>query len=432
MENNRFLDNFTKFAIKIGGQIHLCSLRDAFAITMPLFILAGLSVMFNYVILEQFMQGEALATAQQFGSFIINGTLNISALLIAPMIAYSLALNRNFKNPISAVLVSISALIIMMPLIISQAPIDSEVSVRLSGLLSFKSLGTTGMFAGIIVGLLSTEIYIFFGRIKKLQINLGDNIPKAVGDSFSAMIPIMITLSLFGILSFILLVFMNTDLIALISRLIQEPLRKINTSLPGVLTIYSFGNFLFTLGIHQSVINATILDPLLLVNMNENMLAFSAGQPIPHILNSVFVPTFGMLGGTGSTICLLIATFLFGKSKTTQEVAKLAATPGIFNINEPVIFGYPIVFNIPLMIPFVLLPAIGIVFAYIMTTIGFMNHVVVMIPWTTPPLLSAYLATGGDLRGVLVQLIILVFGVFFYLPFMKISDRVSATISNTE
>ena len=89
---------------------------------------------------------------------------------------------------------------------------------------------------------------------------------------------------------------------------------------------------------------------------------------------------------------------------------------GLFNINEPVIFGLPIVFNLPLMIPFVLLPAIGIYVAWLCTTPKLMSRCVVMIPWTTPPILSAWLATAGDWRAVVVQLAIIAFGVFFYPP----------------
>ncbi|TAT59585.1 PTS sugar transporter subunit IIC, partial [Enterobacter cloacae] len=118
-----------------------------------------------------------------------------------------------------------------------------------------------------------------------------------------------------------------------------------------------FGNFLFTLGIHQSVVNSVVLEPFLLINTNENMLAFANGQPIPHIINNIFVPTFGMVGGTGSTISLLIAIFIFSRQQSAKQVARLSLAPGLFNINEPVIFGLPIVFNLPLMIPFVLLPA---------------------------------------------------------------------------
>ncbi|MED5663939.1 PTS sugar transporter subunit IIC, partial [Enterobacter hormaechei] len=95
------------------------------------------------------------------------------------------------------------------------------------------------------------------------------------------------------------------------------------------------------------------------------------------------------------------------------------------NITEPVIFGLPIVFNLPLMIPFVLLPAIGIYFAWLCTTLGLMSRCVVMIPWTTPPILSAWLATAGDWRAGVGPLAIIVFGGFFFLPFLKDCGRVA-------
>ena len=427
-----FMDRFTKFAVMLGSQIHLKSLRDAFAAVMTLFILAGIAVLINHVIFPIFLGGEALTSAQYWGTVLANGTLNISGLLICPVIAYCLSGNKNYRDPLAAAVISMAALIIMMPSTVMITPSSGGEAVPVSGVLTFGNLGTTGMFAGIIIGLVATELFIFFTNIKKLQINLGENIPPAVGRSFSVMLPGIIVLSIFGILSVVLYVSFHTNLVTLIATLIQEPLRKVNTSLLGSVFIYSFGNFLFTLGIHQTVVNGVILEPLLLANMNENMLAFANGEVIPHIINSTFIPTFGMIGGTGSTISLLLATFLFGKSKVTKDVAKLSVAPGLFNINEPVIFGYPIVFNVTMMIPFVLLPAIGIIVGYFATAIGFMNHCVVMIPWTTPPILSAYLATGGDIRAVVVQIAIIVGGAFLYLPFMKINERVMSNIAEEQ
>ena len=144
--------------------------------------------------------------------------------------------------------------------------------------------------------------------------------------------------------------------------------------------LYSLGNFLWLLGIHQSVIYSSILEPLLIVNMTQNMAAYAAGEAIPNIINVALVPGFGMMGGSGSTICLLIATFLVGRNKATRGVAKMAFVPGLFNINEPVIFGYPIVYNISLIIPFILTPALGIIIAYAATAMHFMNECVVYIP----------------------------------------------------
>lgn len=192
------------------------------------------------------------------------------------------------------------------------------------------------------------------------------------------------------------------------------------------------GNLLFTQGIHQSVIYSSILEPLLIVNMTENMAAFAAGEPIPNIINVAMVPSFGLLGGSGCTICLIIATLLFSKYKPSRDIVKLSVVPGVFNINEPMIFGYPIVCNYALVIPFIAIPAMGITIGYFATTLGLMNPCVVQIPWTTPVLLSGFLATGGDWRAVIVQAIIVVLGVLIYLPFMKASEKVQMKMMEAE
>ncbi|MDR2832751.1 MAG: PTS transporter subunit EIIC, partial [Streptococcaceae bacterium] len=329
MEQNKVLDKFTIFAAKLGNQIHLRSLRDAFALTMPMFILAGIAVLINNVVLPWFLADESLANAQIWGRMITNGTLNVTSLLIAPMIAYFLSKNKKFKNPIASAAVAISVLVVLMPFTVNVLPIGAEETVEVMALLRFADLGTHGMFAGIIVGLLSTELFMRFSNIKQLQINLGDDIPPSVADSFLVLIPVMMVMSVFGLVSFTLHTVFDTNLLVLITTLIQEPLRAVNTSLWGAVLIYSVGNFLFTIGIHQTIINGVLLMPIALINMNENMLAFQYGQEIPHIITNTFIPTFGMIGGTGSTISLIIATLLFGKLKSAKSVAKLGAGPGL-------------------------------------------------------------------------------------------------------
>ena len=422
--NNKFIDKFSNVAMRVGGQIHLKALRDTFATIMPLYILAGLAVLVNNVVLPFILKGAALENAQYWGTVITNGTLNISGLLVAPIVAYMLSQSRRFENPLAAALIALSSLVVMMPNVLEVTPLNAEKAVATTGVLGYSNIGTTGLFAGIIIGLITAELFINISSIDKLKIKLGDNIPLAVSNSFNVLIPVILVLAFWGIISTILYVSFDTNLVALISQFIQEPLRKVNTSLVGVLFLYSLGNFLFTLGIHQTVIYGTLLEPLLIANINENMLAYANHQAIPNIMNVAFVPTFGMIGGSGSTIVLIIVTLLFSKNKVSKSIAKLGLAPGIFNINEPIIFGYPIVYNIALMIPFVLLPAIGIAVAYAATAIGFMNPCVVYIPWTTPPLVNAYLATAGDWRAVIVQLLIIIIGVLLYLPFVKINEKI--------
>ncbi len=423
-KSNGFIQKFADFAAKFGNLLYLRTLRDAFATIMPLYILAGIAVLLNNTVFTWIFSGDTLTTVQYWGNALVNGTLNISGLLIAATIGYCLSVNRDYENPLSTAIVAMAGLIVMMPASVSLTSAE-EVTGIFSGVLPYDNLGTGAMFAGILIGLVISELYIKISRIEKLKINLGNQVPPAVGKSFNVLIPVMIVLSLFALFS-TLLHLCGTDLISLIKTFIQEPLRSVGTSLWGTIILYTLGNLLWLFGIHQSVIYSSILEPLLLININENIAAYAAGATIPNIINVSQVTSFGLLGGSGSTLCLLIATFIVGRNAATRNVAKLSIAPGLFNINEPVLFGYPIVYNISMAIPFLAVPVVGIVISYFATALGLMNPCVTMVPWTTPVLISGFLATGMDWRGVVVQAIVLILGILIYMPFVKINDKVLA------
>ena len=426
LQDSGFAQKFAGFVVKMGNQIYLKTLRASFTTIMPLYILAGIAVLLNNTVFTWILSGSALEVCQYWGNLLINGTLNISGLLIAAVIGYFLSLNREFNNPLSSAIIAMAALVVMMPMTVELTSVDG-ITNSFTGVLPFSNLGTGSMFAGIIVGLLVTELYIRLSNTKQLRINLGDQVPPAVGKSFNVLIPVMITLSICALISTLLSRAFGTNLITLITTFIQTPLKTIGTSLWGTIILYTLGNLLWLFGIHQSVIYSSILEPLLIININENIAAYAAGQAIPNIINVSQVTSFGLLGGSGSTLCLLIATFLVGRNKATRNVAKLSIAPGIFNINEPVLFGYPIVYNITMAIPFLLVPVLGIVISYLATVMGLMNPCITMVPWTTPVLLSGFLATGADWRAIIVQALILVLGVLIYMPFVKINDKVLAT-----
>lgn len=422
----KFSQKFTAFSVKIGNQVHLRSLRDAFAAITPAFILAGLGILLSSVIFPWLIHGSDLAKWQTFGTVISDGTLNIASVLIAPMTAYYLAKNKGYKSPLSTVPVALSALFIMLsPTIVTTLASNANKTVKVTGAVLYNDIGTQGMFAGIIVGLLGTEIYMRLTKIKKLRINLGENVPPAVNESFNVMIPTMIVLVIFGIISAVLLAF-NTSFITLVSNLLQTPLKELNTSIWGFLLIYSIGNLLYGFGIHQNVINGTLVYPLALIAMNENMAEVAAGKAPTNIVNSDFVTCYTQMGGTRGTIALMLAVFLFCRSyKPYRDVCKIALAPGIFEINEPIIFGFPIVFNIPMIIPFVLAPVIGGIIGWGATVLKFVQPLSVYVPWTTPPLISGFLSSRGDWKVVIVQVIILIITTLFYIPFIKISAKVA-------
>ncbi|MGB7461066.1 MAG: PTS transporter subunit EIIC, partial [Carnobacterium jeotgali] len=156
------------------------------------------------------------------------------------------------------------------------------------------------------------------------------------------------------------------------------------------------------------------------------------------IINMPVWDMYMNIGGSGVTFGLLFAIFIVGKRDDMKEIAKLSMGPSIFNINEPVIFGMPIMLNPILAIPFIVTPLVTGVIGYVATYIGFAGKAVVMIPWTTPPFISAYLATAGSIGAVITQLICIVVSTLIYLPFVKISnsrqlvEEPSHTVENKE
>ncbi|HFL7361260.1 TPA: PTS sugar transporter subunit IIC, partial [Enterococcus faecium] len=424
---------FEKFGIvatKLGNQIHLRTLRDAFATFMPFMMLAGFVTLINSVILEptgfmgEIVDTSTLTTLQQIGTSIANGTLSITTLLVVAAVSYHMCASRNYTNHIAAVLVAISTFVVLTPMQMMFTPENADKAVEVTGVIPISYTGASGMFVGIFVGLAATELFIKLSNNKKLQIQLSGNIPPAVLKSFNVLIPIIITITSFALLSFIIIQLFNMDINKLITTIVTEPLSKITTGLPGFLLITSIANLFFGFGIHQAVISGSLLDPFLIQNMQENMAAYANKEQIPHIINMAFKDTFAVMGGSGNTIALLIAIFIFSRRKDYKDFAKLSVTPAIFNISEPIIFGLPIVFNISLIIPFVLAPIFSLTVAYFATAVGLINHVVVQIPWTTPPVISGFLATAGDWRAAVLQILIIAASVFIYLPFLRIDEHV--------
>lgn len=428
----KILDQAVMVAQRIGGQVHLRSLRDAFATLMPFFVLAGLMVLINNTlikpdgILSGFISNDSLLHWQQVGNAIVNGSLNFISVLIAGAIAYHLCQNKDYGDPIASVLLSIACVVIFMPESVQLTDVVSQQRVTVTGGISFASTGSAGMFVGILTGLMVTSLFIRLANAPKLQVNIsGGAIPPAVMRSFNTLIPIMLTMVFFALLSFAVQRLSGMDVNTLIATLIQQPLKSVTTSLPGFLLITTVANLFFSVGIHQGVISGALLDPFLLNNMQENTLAFAQHQDIPNIICMAFKDTFGVMGGSGNTIALLIAIYLFSRKSDYRDIAKLATAPCLFNISELIIFGLPIVFNPALIVPFVLAPVFSLTTAYYATAWGLINHVTVQIPWTTPPIISGFLATGGDWRAAVLQVLIITITVFIYLPFLKFAERVA-------
>jgi PTS system cellobiose-specific IIC component len=335
------------------------------------------------------------------------------------MIAYSLGNSRKAESPIFCSAVAIGTIFTLMPLVNAVVPNGSEKAVEVSGILPFSLLGTGGIFVAIFASMLSTELFVWLSKNEKLKIKLTGTVPPAVAQSFNALIAIIITLLAAGFVSFGIHQLIDLEVHALINKMIQAPMIGLTTSLPGFIVLCFFTNLLFSLGIHPSGIVNPILEPPLLTAMAENSDAFKNHLDIPHIIVLPFRDLYGHIGGTGSTIALVVAIFLVSRKKFNRAFAKMSGPLGLFNINEPIIYGFPVVFNPLIMIPFIFGPLICFVIAYFATAAGLVSRIAVYVPWSMPPLMNGFVASGGDFRNVILQLILITLMVMIYIPFLR-------------
>ena len=411
---------------KTASQVHFRAIKDGLLTSIPFLMVAGMMILINFVIMDpsgfmsRFIASETLAHWQGFGNKVLNGSMNIFAILMMVFISSSLAKSKEVKNIAMPIGLTIGCFFVTLPLTSTFAIGDALVDVP--GAISSSFFGTQSMFMAIIVSLVATELYIRFEKNEKLKLKIGDNVPKAVKDSFDAIVPVMFTLLIFGAVSFGVYVLTGLEIQGLINELLQRPLVGFTTSPLGFLFLSGVGIFLFSLGIHPSGV-IPFVDPVLTTAANENMMAFQAGLPIPHIITTPFRDIYGHIGGTGQTLALVVAIFIFARYKSNKTFGKLTMPTSIFNINEPIIFGFPIVMNPVMMIPFLIIPLTCFVIAYIVTAIGWVSPVVLFVPWSTPPIINAYLASGGDIRNVILQLLLFTLSVVMYIPFLKLHEK---------
>jgi Phosphotransferase system cellobiose-specific component IIC len=215
----------------------------------------------------------------------------------------------------------------------------------------------------------------------------------------------------------------------IIYTFLQKPLEGVMQGLPGLLILMFVAQLFWCIGIHGNQIIKPVRDPLLnaAILANTEMVAQGITDVSKlNIINMSFWDTFMSLGGSGCTLGLLIAILVLSKRSDYRAIAKLEAAPAVFEINEPMTFGLPIVLNPLLVVPFIITPLVTGSFAYFMTKIGFAGVCIYAMPWTTPPILSAWLATGGNLGAVITQILCIAISILIYAPFVLVANKAAA------
>jgi cellobiose PTS system EIIC component len=399
----------------IASNIFLQAIRDAFIIfTLPL-ILAGSLFL---IIANPPIKALAVLIAPYQSAILVPFQLSFGmmALFLAFGVAYSLAQYRRTEPVQPAVLAMVLFLIATMP-------VNDLTNLKLGDVLPY--FGGNGLLVGIIIGILTTEVVRRF-RGSRYIIRLPKSVPPNVTRAFEALVPAILLITLVWSIEWFVSIhtFSNADgkiqqltLPILLMRAFQ-PLVLVQDSYPAALLEIVLMMLLWSVGIHGMNVVTAIALPFWLSTLTVNATAHGRG-----IVTEPFFHIFAHLGGSGATWPLVIY-MLRSRSAQLRTVGKVALGPAVFNINEPVTFGVPMALNPVMMIPFVLVPVIIVTINYIVFAVGLVHVPVVLQPFTVPVGVSGFVASGGDIRGSLLQFFDLAVSALIYYPFFKAWERI--------
>ena len=434
---NDFMNaHIVPFAGKLNEQRHVAAIRDAFMLTFPLTMAASMVILINNLIFSPdgfiakilFLPKlfPHLADAQKVLQSVANGTMSILSVFIAYVVAQQLA--RYFKA--DELLTGMTSIAVFMILYTPGFVKDGVTYLPMT------YLGAQGLFVAMIVGCLVGEFLPKLFKVKKLKITMPEMVPPAVARSFNGLIPIVLIVMAAAVLNSLFQQIEPQGINQMIYDTLQTPLRNAGDNLFTVILLAIVQELLWLVGIHgPNTLNAlrsvifTEPDQMNQLFINKHGTAW--GVPY-NVTWSNLNDVFANMGGSGMTLGLIIAILWVSKRSDYRSIAKLALAPGLFNINEPLIFGLPIVLNPILAIPFILAPVANILIGYLVTVVlKLMPTAAYGLPWTTPGPLMPFLATGGNTIGVVVGIICLIVTVLIYLPFVIAANRV-ATESKTK
>lgn len=417
---NKVFEGFMKFA----STRPITALKDGFVLTMPATLIGSLFLL----IANLPFPGYADFMADIFGenwniglSQVSACTFDILAMIIAVGIGYAYAKNEKMDG------ISCGVLSLISFLIVSASTVTTEAGDVIGGVIPRTWTGGNGVISAIIVGLVVGNIFTFCIK-KNLKIKMPAGVPDGVTNAFSALIPGFFVILVSMIAYQLCMALGGVSLTEVIFKVIQTPLQNLSSTWTGGIIIVLLISILFWAGLHGPNIVMGVMAPVLTANALANQALIDAGTAATaangaRLLTPQIIDCFVKFGGTGITIGMLIAALISAKSGQLKEISKLSIVPGLFNINEPVIFGLPVVYNPIMLIPFILVPLIAFIITYGAASIGFLNAFgSVQVPWTTPVIVSGFLLGGW--RGALIQAIILVISVIIYFPFVKRQDIV--------
>ena len=410
-------EKFVPIAGRIGSQRHLAAIRDGFVGIMPIVLAGSFAVLLNNTI---------GAWVPAIGAILgpINGnvwwgTFAMLGLLATFSIGYNLSKGYG-EDGLAGGLISVASFLVTLP----QSHGDAG-----WGYLHWGYLDANGLFTGIIVALIATEIFVKLTK-RGLIIKMPDSVPPAVGKAFASVVPGFIAIFVFGTITYIITTLGGGSLYEIIFNTIQKPLMGLGQGMLSVILIPILISMFWFFGVHGANIFEPIMQTIYMPALTENYEAVLNGLKAPNLITKSFFDSFVNIGGAGATLALIIAVFIVvRKREDYKQVAKLSLAPGIFNINESVMYGLPVVLNPILFIPFLIVPGVLSTIAYLATASGLVPATYILAPWITPVGIGAWMATGGSgfarIMAALLSIFNLIVAILIYLPFVKMAENMA-------
>ncbi|HFK7187551.1 TPA: PTS sugar transporter subunit IIC [Serratia odorifera] len=403
----------TPLAGSVGQQRHVIAIRDGFVSALPFMIIGSFMLVF---IFPPFAADSSWGFARGWLNFSLKYReqlmlpfhLSMGVMTFFISVGIGASLGRHYKlDPI------MTGLLAFMAFLLVAAPYRD-------GVIDTQYFSGQGIFTAIITALYAGELYAWLKR-HNITIRLPKEVPTGVARSFEILIPVVVIVATLHPLNLLVQSYTGMIIPQAIMHLL-EPLVSASDSLPAILISVFICQILWFAGIHGALIVTGIMNPFWMTNLALNQTALAAGAPLPHIYLQGFWDHYLLIGGVGSTLPL---AFLLLRSRAVhlRTIGKMGVVPSMFNINEPILFGAPIIMNPVFFLPFILVPMINATFAYIATKLGWVAQVVSLTPWTTPAPIGASWAANWAISPLLMCLFCMVLSALMYYPFLKAYER---------
>lgn len=427
------VQKFQDVILKASGWVQqnavMQAIKNAFIRTIPFTIVGSFSnvikMQLDQLIKSQHLTSQILQSISDLFGFLNLATIGIIGIIVVISSAYSYANELKKKNPdvnvFLATILALTSFFIMVPNNVNYA--DPKAKIIAGFPTNFFDYG--GMFTGLIVGMVSVYIYAKLSH-SKIKIKMPESVPQNIFDSFAALIPIAVDLLLWGIVRIVIQSLGYPSVLEMISTVLVAPLKSVGTGLPAIIAVILVEQIFWFLGLHGFNIVWGVVSAFWLPIYLEQCAKYAATQSFDGIMvaPNTMTNVYAMIGGSGATFGLLIAMLIFTKKgEKENKVAKLGFIPGCFGINEPIIFGLPIVLNPIMFIPWVLVPLINAVISYVVTKIGWVVPLVVLNSGSEPIFFSTWLTGAFHTSPVVLTVVLVALDTALYSPFVILNRK---------